>query len=173
MEKETNTEVVAPRQQVASTYTCYCICPNGHYQAALCCRDQERDTQEQRVGDISESVAAAENCNSMHQPSELNYIRHPLPRSQFQPQPQPTMPSSSRGRKPSVMTRSRVMGHISYQIRESRAITTFIIIFVTFVVTQIPIFLLTLSRRSSVYTRIPIWVHMIGVNLYIPPLSSS
>ena len=166
-EKETIAEVEAPRQEVAS------ICPNHHCQTALCCRQEERDTQDERVGDTSET-AVAENCSSVHRMRELDYTEHSLPLSQPQPQPQPQLATPSSLRRPSLTAGSRTVfsfvnptGRISHQIRESRAITTFIIIFVAFVVTQIPIFLVAVVRRSSFFSIIPIWVHMVCVNLYL------
>lgn len=52
------------------------------------------------------------------------------------------------------------------QMRERQAMITFVIIFISLVVTQVPLYILASSRRRDWYKDIPIWVHFIGVNLY-------
>ena len=53
------------------------------------------------------------------------------------------------------------------QKRERRAMLTFVIIFTTLVITQLPLYFLSTTRRLDFYTQIPIWVHLVGVNLYL------
>lgn len=80
----------------------------------------------------------------------------------------------SGGRRTSIMAISRAAlsyirprHRMSMQIRENRARTTFIIIFVSFVVTQIPLYFLAVIRRTSFFSSIPLWVHLVCVNLFL------
>ena len=51
--------------------------------------------------------------------------------------------------------------------RERRATVTFAIIFSNLVLTQILLFILSALRRQDYYSSIPIWVHMVAVNLFL------
>ena len=53
------------------------------------------------------------------------------------------------------------------QKRERRAMITFVIIFTTLVITQLPLYFMSTTRRLDFYTQIPIWAHLVGVNLYL------
>jgi hypothetical protein len=56
---------------------------------------------------------------------------------------------------------------MAVQLRERQAMITFVIIFTNLVVTQIPIYILATTRRQPFSRHIPIWVHLIAVNLYL------
>ena len=85
-----------------------------------------------------------------------------------------TATSPSHPRRPSLMNLSRLTlaamvpgrQQVAVALQERRAMITFAIIFTNLVVTQIPLFFLSTTRRASFYRSIPIWVHLIGVNLY-------
>ena len=49
---------------------------------------------------------------------------------------------------------------------EKQAMTTFIIIFISLVVTQFPLYFVVTHRRSDWYDMIPLWFHFLCVNLY-------
>lgn len=78
-------------------------------------------------------------------------------------------------RRPSLIAMSRVAfsaivpggQRVASQIRERQAMITFVIIFTALVITQLPLYILATSRRRDYYPDIPIWVHLIGVNLYL------
>ena len=53
------------------------------------------------------------------------------------------------------------------QKRETRAMVTFALIFSNLVITQIMVFVLAAMRRRDFYTDIPIWVHLMAVNLFL------
>lgn len=78
-------------------------------------------------------------------------------------------------RRPSLMAISRVAfsaivpggQRMASHLRERQAMITFVIIFTALVITQIPLYILATSRRRDFYSDIPIWVHLVGVNLYL------
>ena len=78
-------------------------------------------------------------------------------------------------RKSSVMMLSRAAlsavipgrQHMATQLRERQATITFAIIFTNLVLTQIPLFFLSTTRRESFFPHIPTWVHLLGVNLFL------
>lgn len=84
-------------------------------------------------------------------------------------------PTHSQKRRPSLIAMSRVAfsaivpggQRVASQIRERQAMITFVIIFTALVITQLPLYILATSRRQDYYPQIPIWVHFIGVNLYL------
>lgn len=51
--------------------------------------------------------------------------------------------------------------------RERRAMVTFALIFTNLVLTQIMVFVLAAMRRRDFYGEIPIWVHLIAINLFL------
>ena len=87
---------------------------------------------------------------------------------------EPLKTPRSRERRSSIMAISRAAlsyvrpkSRMSMQIREGRARTTFIIIFISFIVTQVPLYFLAVVRRSSFFTSIPFWVHLVCMNLFL------
>lgn len=84
-------------------------------------------------------------------------------------------PTHSHKRRPSLIAISRVAfsaivpggQRVASQIRERQAMITFVITFTALVITQLPLYILATSRRQDYYPHIPIWVHFIGVNLYL------
>ena len=52
-------------------------------------------------------------------------------------------------------------------VRERRALITFGIIFVALILTQFPIFIISISRRTDFYQDIPIYVHYIIMYIYM------
>ena len=57
--------------------------------------------------------------------------------------------------------------NVATQRRERQAMVTFVIIFTNLVMTQILLFILSAMRRQEYYQSIPIWVHMVAVNLFL------
>ena len=57
--------------------------------------------------------------------------------------------------------------HNAAHKRETRATATFSLLLTNLVVTQIMVFALAVMRRREFYTDIPIWVHLIAVNLFL------
>ena len=56
---------------------------------------------------------------------------------------------------------------VAIQLRERQAMITFVVIFTNLVVTQIPIYFLATTRRQAFSRNIPVWVHLIAINLYL------
>ena len=57
--------------------------------------------------------------------------------------------------------------HSASNKRETRAMATFALLLTNLVLTQIMVFALAAMRRREFYTDIPIWVHLIAVNLFL------
>ena len=123
---------------------------------------QLRDTPQQE-NDHTPSKGA-EPADSIHQKRKLGHRRGSSESG--------TGSTSSYHRRTSIVVLSRAalsafVPNRQHMGRERRAMVTFAIIFTNLVFTQILLFILSAVRRQEFYKYIPIWVHMIAMNLFL------
>ena len=66
-----------------------------------------------------------------------------------------------------MQRRASILSSTPLAVRERRASVTFGIVFIALVLTQLPIFIISISRRRDFYQDIPIYVHYIILYIYM------
>ncbi len=78
-----------------------------------------------------------------------------------------TQPTSATKPQPNLNRRRSSTPSIIQAAKDQRALVTFLIVFITLIVTQFPIYIISSIRRTDFYQDIPIYVHYLLTDIYM------